>query len=209
MLRMKMTIGGQRLVPLALVLLLSLGAVACMTLPKPLYFTLNMSTAPGEGAGYTALENRQVAVDSIRVTDKLVRRDILIRLGETEVEYYHDTKWVARPSDLVAEKLAAEFMPPPRSAADAPPVLLLYGDLLAFEQVDADDGSVYAHIRLRAGLRPEGRGRHAAVHERLYEFLEPVAADGPMPKAVVEELSHGLEVIAAEIARDANRIPLD
>ena len=209
MLHMKMTICGQRLLPLALVLLLALGTVACMTLPKPLYFTLDMSTAPGEGAGYTALDQRQVSIDTIRVTDKLVRRDILIRLGETEVEYYHDTKWVARPSDLVAEKLAIEFMPPPRTAADAPPVLLLYGDLLAFEQVDAVDGSVYAHIRLRAGLRPEGRGRHAAVHERLYEFLEPVTADGPMPKAVVEVLSHGLEVIAAEIAQDANRIPLD
>lgn len=208
MLRMT-TIGGQRLEPLALVLLLSLGAVACATLSKPLYFTLDMSTAPGEGAGYTVLEHRQVSVDTIRVTDKLVRRDILIRVGETEVEFYQDTKWVARLSDLVAEKLAAEFMPPPQAAGGTPPVLLLHGELLAFEQVDAADGSVYAHIRLRAELRPKGRGRHAAVHERLYEFLEPVAAGDPMPKAVVEELSQGLEVIAAEIARDANRIPLD
>jgi len=208
MLRM-MTNGGQRLLPLALLLLLSLGVVACATLSRPLYFTLDMSTPPGEGAGYTALEQRQVSVDTIRVTDKLVRRDILIRIGETEVEFYQDTKWVARPSDLVAEKLAAEFMPPPKSAGDAPPVLLLHGDLLAFAQVHAADGSVYAHIRLKARLRTKGRGRHEAVHERLYEFREPVSAHGSMPKVVVEKLSHGLEVIAAEIARDANRIPLD
>lgn len=203
------TTSSQRLLPLALLLLLSLGAVACATLSNPLYFTLDMSTPAGQGAGYTALEHRQVSVDTIRVTDKLVRRDILIRVGETEVEFYQDTKWVARLPDLVAEKLATEFMPPPQPTAEEPPVLLLHGDLLAFEQVDAADGSVYAHIRLRARLRPEGRGRHAAVHERLYEFREPVTAHGPMPKVVVEKLSHGLEAIAAEVARDANRIPLD
>jgi ABC-type uncharacterized transport system auxiliary subunit len=201
--------GGQRLLPHALVVLASLLAVACVTLSTPLYFTLDMSTAPGNGAGYTVLEHRQVAVDTIRVTDKLVRRDLLIRVGETQIEFYRDTKWVARPSDLVAEKLATEFMPAVQAISHEVPTLMLHGELLAFEQVDAADGAVYAHIRLRAGLRPQGRGRHSAVHERLYEFLEPVPANGPMPKAVVEMLSYGLEVIAAEIAQDANRISLD
>lgn len=179
----------------------------CVSLPKPLYFTLDMTTPPGEGAGYTALEGRRIDVDTIRVTDKLVRRDILIRLGATELEYYHDALWVSRLADIAAEKFEAEFAPP--AGADPAPGFTLFGTLLACEQVDGDDGAVYAHLKLDAHLRRDGASRFEPEFEKMYEFLEPVDAAGPFPAVVVDKLSEGMERIAAAIAADANALPLD
>lgn len=179
----------------------------CVSLPKPLYFTLDMTTAPGEGAGYRALEGRRIDVDTIRVTDKLVRRDVLIRLGATELEYYHDALWVSRLADIAAEKLEVEFAAPP-GAADTP-VFTLFGTLLACEQVDGPDGTVYAHLKLDAHLRREQASRFSPEFEKVYEFLAPVDGDGPFPAVVVAKLSEGMEAIAAEIAADANALPLD
>jgi len=183
-----------------------IAATGCMTYPKPLYFTLDMTTPPGEGAGYTALDGRLVEVDAIRVTDKLVRRDVLVRIDSTELEYYHDAKWVARVPDLVAEKLAVEFAPPPGADEDSDrSVIILFGTLLAFEQVDTEAGP-YAHIKLEAELRAEEASRYEPAFEGTYEYFEPIDAEGPFPKVTVDKLSDGLEVIAARIAGDANAV---
>lgn len=195
-----MTVNMKRIASSSVLVLV---AVGCVTLPKPLYFSLDMTAPPGEGAGFAALDDRSIKVDTITVSDKLVRRDVLIHLNETEFEYYHDAKWVSRLSDLIHEKLDAEFEPP--TAAQDTPTFLLAGRVLAFEQVDAEDG-VYARIKLDTTLRREGESRHEPALERTYFYYEPVDTEGPMPKVVADKLSEGMEQIAADIARDANSI---
>jgi hypothetical protein len=183
--------------------------MGCVSLPKPLYFTMDMTTPPGQGTGSTVLQDRLVEIDAIRVTDKLVRRDILIRLGATELEYYHDALWVSRLSDIVAEKLRAEFATTPGEHRANLPVLSLYGTLLACEQVDQTDGATYAHLKLHVTLRPAGSSRFAAPVDKTYEFYEPVDPNGPFPAVVVSTLSEGLAILAGQIAADANAITLD
>lgn len=181
----------------------------CVTLPKPLYFTFDMTTPIGEGAGTRVLDGRTIDIDAVRVTDKLVRRDILIRLGATELEYYHDALWVSRLSDLAAEKLSVEFAPGPDTIPGDRPVLELYAVLRACEQVDQEDGTHWAHLKMDVTLRQTGNSRAEPNWDKTYEFYEPVDAEGPYPAVVVARLSEGFETLAAEIAADANALVLD
>lgn len=181
-------------------------AAGCVHLPKPLFFTLDAGDALGEGAGAQALEpGRRIEVGRIAITDKLVRRDILIRMNDTEVEYYHEARWVAGLSDLAAEKLRTELEAPPQPGAET---LVLDGTLLAFEQVDHEDGRVSAHIRLDASLRREGTSRYEPLWEKRYDHWAEAPADGPFPHVIVDALSEGLEAVAEAIARDANALSL-
>lgn len=179
----------------------AIALAACVTLPKPLYFSLDMTTSPGEGAGYTALDGRLLDVDVVYVSDKLVRRDVLVQISETEHEYYHDAKWVSRLSDLIMEKLEAEFAPPADGEREAD--VLLSGRMQSFEQVDTPEGP-HVLIKFDAAIRWAGESRYDPALERTYTYYERTAEDGPMPKAAVEQLSVGMEVIAAEIAEDVN-----
>jgi ABC-type uncharacterized transport system auxiliary subunit len=170
-----------------------------------------MTGSPLDGSAGVALKDRTLFVDTIRVTDKLVRRDVLIQKNNTEYEYYHEAKWVARLPELVAEKLEVEFSRHNRSAlqSEGKPVINVHGLLLAFEQVDsADDSPPYAHIKLQAQFRQEGASRHEWDLERTYEFNAQVDATSPLPKLVADTLSKGLEVIAQQMAEDAMTIEL-
>jgi len=185
-------------------------AAGCVSLPKPLYFTLDMSPAQSNKASHVLKPDRAIIVDAIHVTDKLVRRDVLIQEDPTEYEYYHDAKWIERVPDLVAEKLEVEFSRPDQNLSENPGlrVFVLYGTLLAFEQVDGKDGTAYAHIKLDAQIRRQGTGRQTVLFEHTYEYYEPVDAPSPLPKMVVDKLSEGMEQIAVEIAKDVNGLTL-
>lgn len=163
----------------------------CVTATETRYYTLDMRPSGGEHAPAA------LAIDRLRVSEPLKRKEILIQTTPIEIEYYARHEWAARIEELIAEKLAAEFGP--RDAAGH--ALLLGGDVLAFGQVDRPGGAD-AHVKLALNFREDGVSRYAEpLFEKTYERLLPAESAGPA--AVVAALSRALEEIAAEIARDA------
>ena len=162
----------------------------CASTPSIQYFTLNMTPAGTPGGV-------NIVVDDLRVSEAVTRKDIMIKTSPTEVEYYATAQWVASLSELVAEKLQAEFGP----AAGEGPVLLLSGRLLAFEQVDVNGGA-QAHLKLAVTLADSGASRsEPPLLEKAYVVREP--ADAAAPGAVVRALSACVEQAAARIQADA------
>ncbi len=82
--------------------------------------------------------------------------------------------------------------------------LLLTGNLLCFEQVDTADGAD-AHIKLEMAFRREGMTPvDKPLLKKWYEISVPATA--PNAESVVNALSKGLELIAADIIKDANQL---
>ena len=172
------------------------GALAggCASTPEPRFYTLDMTPSRT-----VALETN-VEVERLRPHDALTRVDILVKKTPTQIEYYALDRWAASLSELVPEKLRAEF----GTHNPAHQTVVVSGDILAFEQVDRDSGAE-AHIKLDLSLRDEGTGRYdKPLLRKRYEIYVP--ANQAHPAAVVEALSKGLEALASEIAVDANTI---
>lgn len=166
----------------------------CRSTPQPRYFTLNM-TPSGKAVPDFSLE-----VDRIRASEPLARRDLLVKKTPTEVEYYAVEQWAADPGQLVSEKLTAEFGHRPEASKR----VILSGEVLGFEQIDAPAGPE-AHIKLDLEFRRADADRFdAPALKKTYELSLP--AEGSGPSAVVQALSRGLERIAAEIVADAGAL---
>ncbi len=165
----------------------------CASAPKVRYFTLDMESS-GQSSPQVNL-----AVERIRVGEALARKDILIKKSPTEIEYYAAAQWAANLDELVANKLRSEFGPKHDGAA----MVVVAGELLAFEQVDVPGGAE-AHVRLAAMFRwPEATPPEGLPFERVYDVR--LRAASPTASAVVEALSKCLEQIAASMAADAAR----
>jgi ABC-type uncharacterized transport system auxiliary subunit len=173
----------------ALYLLILAMIAGCASVTPMRYYTLDMT--PSAEANPTL----NLTVDRMRTAESLARKDIQIAITPTEIEYYAADQWAANLSELVREKLAAEFGP----ALEDRRTLLLSGLILSFGQVDLPAGGAEGHVRLRLEFSEERY--QPALLEKVYEARVP--ADTPSAPAVVHALSRCLEIIAAQIAEDA------
>ncbi len=165
----------------------------CVSVPEPNYYTLDMR-ASGRVEAPFVLESVR-----IRPGEAVSRREIMIRTSPTEIEYYATRLWAADLGEQLSEKLKTEF-----SGTDAQAVrVTIDGDLLAFEQVDTQDGAdarVKLDLLVTMDSATDGESRSFS---KVYETV--VTAEAQSAQAVVEALSRGLESIASELAEDLAR----
>lgn len=164
--------------------------VGCASVQQVDYYTLDMTSSGRVDAAITLLD-----VD-VRPGEAVAKREIMIRVSPTEIEYYALHRWAADLSEQLSEKLKAEFGQPAPGDAWAS----IKGDLLAFEQVDTPEGAdARVKMDLRIGLN-DFDGKGSKTYTKVYEVV--THADAATPGAVVRALSSGVETIAAEIAAD-------
>jgi len=186
-----------RFKPTVFGLVLAAWAAGCASSPAHRYYTLDMRPADNEGPLYN------IEIHRLRPSEALARNDILIQKTPTEIEYYAADRWAASVGELVREKLAVEF----GRRQEAPATVAVSGDILAFEQVDHQDG---AQVRVKLDLAfwfENVSARDAPALKKTYECVRPAPA--PTPAAVAEGLSRALERIAEEIAADVNALEPD
>ncbi len=165
----------------------------CLSVSEPNYYTLDMR-ASGRVEALFVLESVR-----IRPGEAVSRREIMIRTSPTEIEYYATQLWAADLGEQLSEKLKTEFGPTDASAA----AVNIDGDLLAFEQVDTNDGAD-ARVKLDLLVTVDSdTGGEPHSFSKIYETV--VTAEAQAAPAIVEALSRGLEKIAAELAEDLAR----
>jgi len=170
------------------------GLTACASAPEIRYYTLDM-----EPSGQVA-PTVNLVVDQVRTTDALSRPQIMIQASPTRIEYYAADRWVGAPSELVRQKLTAEFGQP----VDGRRTLLVSILVLSAEQVDVADGAA-AKMRLSVSVRDSEMKRYQPpLLEKTYEASR--AAPQATAAAVVEALSICAEEIAREIVSDSSAI---
>ncbi|GMW01073.1 MAG: hypothetical protein AMXMBFR84_22100 [Candidatus Hydrogenedentota bacterium] len=168
--------------------------VGCASTPPTRLYTLDM-TPTG-----LAKPECNIEVDHMRVHETLNRMDILILKSPTEVEYYASDDWAASLTELVSEKLKAEFGNPQEGRT----TVLATGKVLAFGQNDTKEGPK-GHVKIEMVYRtPEMDPYDPAIRKVTYETLLPVESDGP--KGLVTTLTRGLEALARDMARDAEKV---
>jgi uncharacterized lipoprotein YmbA len=158
---------------------------ACNTSPEiRQYYTLDMT--PSVDYAGPAVE-----VGNISVADALAKRNLMIAVKPTQVEYYALHEWAGGLHDLVRMKLAREL-----GAENGRSQIRIDGRLLHFEQVEHANPPV-AHVALQIDVQEAGLSTPAAG---LYEARVPLEQATPLGLSV--GLSKGLEQIAADLARD-------
>ena len=168
------------------------GLAACASAPEIRYYTLDM-----EPSGQVA-PTVNLVVDQVRTTDALSRTQIMIQSSPTRIEYYAADRWVGAPSELVRQKLTAEFGQP----VDGRRTLVVSANVLSAEQVDVDGGAE-ARMRLSVTIRDASLKRYLPpLLERTYEASRP--ASQATAGAVVEALSICAEEIARAIVSDTS-----
>lgn len=148
-----------------------------------------------------AVARMNIDVAALRRSDALGRNSILIRPNATSVEYFPQDRWAANVSNLVAEKLEAEFGAPETGRE----TVQLTGTIVAFERLDSAQGAA-GHVKLDAMLQGDSEGaRERPLLWKMYEATAP--AEDNSAAAVAVALSRALEEIAVSVAADAERIP--
>lgn len=154
------------------------------------YLTLNMDpsgTMPDSGS---------VVVEDIELSDSLRRPELLVQAQQNEIEYYGDAHWVSSLTELVMEKLEAEF----GVAADASQPARLSAKIWKFGE-DETAETRCGRVKLSASVWPAGSSlRDDPGWTKIYEECVPI--EGADVSNVAEALSKGLEVIALQIAND-------
>jgi uncharacterized lipoprotein YmbA len=177
-------------IPIVLVLVV---LAACASTPNLSYYTLDMTPSGRADAGVN------LEVEPFLVVESIDRTQIVIQTTPTRIEYYATDRWASSVNSMVQRKLAAEFGP----VVEARRTLKVSGRVLAFEQVDDDDGPI-GRVKLEVELRDaEAKHYEDPLLERTYEASR--AAGGSSVDAVVNAMSRAMEEIAAEIAADAVR----
>lgn len=166
-------------------------AIGCASVPETDYYTLDMT--PSRPAPALAAN---IVVDRLRPSEALSRPGIMIKKSPTQIEYYATDHWAANLGELVTQKLQAEL-----GAIDPiRPTVVVSGSILEFSQIDTASGAE-AHIQLDLSIRPEGTSAYRdPLLRKTYDMHGSAAT--PMPGAVVEALSGGLESVAAQLAAD-------
>lgn len=142
-----------------------------------------------------------IDVTALRRSDALGRNNILIRPNATSVEYFQQDRWASNVSNLVTEKLEAEFGAPETGRE----TVQLTGNIVAFERIDTAQGAA-GHVKLDATLQGENDGgRERPLLWKVYDATAP--AENNSAAAVAVALSRALEEIAVSVAADAERIP--
>lgn len=173
---------------LAIAILLAAG---CASTPKVRYYTLDMTPA-GQAAPAV-----NIAIERLRESETLARRDLLVHKTATEIEYYANARWASAVNDMLAAKFQGTF----GEKKAGRPSVLAWGTVLDCGQVDAPSGT-QAVLKVQLAFRMDGTSRYEQpLLEKVYEEVRPAKAANPA--AVVVALSECAEAIAAEIARDA------
>ena len=168
----------------------TLTLLGCVTTPKTHLYSLDM-TPSGKVHPATTIH-----IESLRASEMLARRNLLIRKTPTEVEYYAEACWASAVNELVSQKLQAEFGDEIKKTH----TVLVWGTLLECGQEDRPEG-IQAHLRMQLAFRYEGASRYdTPLFEKTYDIHKPVSP--AMPSKVAMALTQCLEDIAAQIARD-------
>jgi hypothetical protein len=124
----------------------------------------------------------------------------MILASPTRIDYYATNHWAGSVGELVQQKLAAEFGQP----VEGRKAFIVSGKVLACEQVERP-GVAEAHVKLEIVIRDAEVPRYQPpALEKSYSSSRSVS--GSSPESVVQELSHCLEEIAAEIAADVSTL---
>ncbi len=167
-----------------------LAIAGCKTAPPTQYYTLNMESSGAAQAPVNLLVERG------EVGEALSRRDIMIKEGPTQIEYYATSQWAAGLDELVRQKLQEEFGLP----HEGRDTLLLTATVLAFEPIDVPGGAD-ASAKFSVEVRSEAASRHdVPLLVKVYESRKKSATERPAD--VVQALSEITEAIAQQIAVD-------
>lgn len=181
-----------KLTPIATTIVLAAFVLGCASTPVR-YLTLDMD--PSGSITYTG----HVIVEEIELSDALRRPELLVQASETEIEYYGDAHWVSSLSELVIEKLEAEF----GIANDAGNSARLRAKVWHF----GEDETVQprcGHVKLSVSVWwADSSSRDHPDWSQVYEACAPIAGDDVSD--VVAALSTSLEVIALQIAKDLEK----
>lgn len=164
----------------------------CLSVAEGSYYTLDMRDSENVETAF------QVEVGRFATSDALSRPELLIQATPTRIEYYAVDQWASDLAEMVQEKLQVEFGPAEM------PTYRIEGDIVAFEQVDVENGAD-AHVRMRVrGYDAAQRRSSDPVLRKTYDEVVPAAE--PTPEEVVAALSHALERIAVQIANDLSTL---
>ncbi|MCL4216747.1 MAG: membrane integrity-associated transporter subunit PqiC [Candidatus Hydrogenedentes bacterium] len=158
------------------------------------FYTLDMNRAN------TAAEALNLDVDRLRPAEQISRKAIAIQKTPTELEYYANNEWAASLTELVTNKLETEFG---LDDIRADP-LLVSGTILSFGQLDVSNGTEADIVLELVFYTPAMSIAEPPLLNKTYTWRGPV--EGALPGALVEELSRGLELVAAEIIADAKAL---
>ena len=157
------------------------------------YLTLDMDSSGTISSG------GQFMVDGIELSDALRRPELLVQAGETEIEYYSDAHWVSNLTQLVTEKLEAEF----GSVADGERPARLRAKVWHFGEDETAEPRC-GRVKLSVSVWSAGTSsRDDPDWSNVYEECEPIAGDDVSDVAAA--LSRALEVIALQIVNDRTR----
>jgi len=181
---------GKGAVPAILILLGCL--TECGGVPRVRYYTL---ATPALGESRPQGGAVSVRVRRLGVAEPYGDRRIVYRRSDTEVGFWELHRWAEPPDRMITARLAEELRASglfewvdsfPYSAR--PVDFVLGGAVLAFEEVDREDGW-YGRVELFLELRRSG--------EAVPLWSERVRAERPAaaksPEAVVEALSSALD----------------
>lgn len=184
---------GRRILAIAGAMLLA----GCAGTTPPRLYTLN--TAPSGAAA----SNVNIEVERLRPLNALDGGSIVIRRSEHELDTYPLDNWASNLGELTAKKLAAEF----GDAVTSRPTVSVTGEILAFEQVNAENGAAVARAAFALEVRRKGESRYAEpLLAKTYRAESHV--DIVSPANVVAALSRTVETIAQELAADVNGLDL-
>ncbi|MBI1319085.1 MAG: hypothetical protein GC168_09070 [Candidatus Hydrogenedens sp.] len=162
---------------------------ACASTPAE-YYTLDMRSSGAAAA--------TVTVGHVGLADTLAGGRMPVRTSPTQLDYYAAAQWAGNLSEMISEKLRAEFGPIDPSAES----VVVDVRLLSFEQQDLSETSAQAYAKAEASFRTEAISRYdKPLLFRTYEVTEPMETFDAVGLAAA--LSRCAESIAQRIAADA------
>jgi ABC-type uncharacterized transport system auxiliary subunit len=189
---------------LLLTLVTTLAGCVRFRVPAPEIHDYVLDYPPPHVVGTTLPVVLRVA--SLGVAAIYDRQPIVYRDGIYSTGTYYDRRWSANPGSMVADVLARDFSDSGlyRAVQRAPSLLAgdyqVGGEIEAIEEEAGANGCA-ANLRLRMlvmRLRP-GKGDPVLL-QHAYSADEPCPCN--QPRALVAAMSHGLEMISAQLQRD-------
>jgi len=183
----------------ALATLLAAGATGCGPVPRVRYYSLETAASSVAAADTSG---PSVRVERLEVAEPYDGRRIVYKPSRNEVAFWEFHQWAAPPARMITDRVAGRLR---RSGlfgwVDSFPYswgrvdFVLRGAVLAFEEVDREDGW-YARVELFLELSEPG-GDAPLWSSRVGAERK---ASGRQPAAVVDALSRALDEAVDEAA---------
>jgi ABC-type uncharacterized transport system auxiliary subunit len=180
----------------ALGMLAILFALACGSMPKPSFYTLQVPAAPAPAETRT---NYILGVEHFRAPEILRDDRIIYYVSPTQINYYQHHRWGSDPATLLSD-YTAEWLGstgvfsqvkvlPMREHVD----YTLGGRVLSFEEVDSDGG---AKVRLSLALSLVRSSDHKLVWSADRRQESPLATRG------VDGVATALNATCAQVMQE-------